>query len=446
MTAEINNQHSEINIQTRTHKAASRWQPSLSVAFRLLFLVLLSFTSLLAFPQGSLKQKKDQLQTQMEKLQNEIKLIEAAIKKTSDKKQKGLSEILSLQAKIRSREKLIKNINDQIGDLDQTIGQTSDEISAQNAQVEKMKADYANMLRKSYENLTLRNEVVFVLSSTSFFEGLRRYNYLLTIAEYRRNQAKAIQESINKLQDRKNDLQQTKDEKVGLLQKQSNQKSVLEKEKSEKNTAVNQLQEKEKKLRKQVEAKNAAARKLNDRIQAIIEEEIRLARKKAEEEAKKKAANGTVVKPGAMPMTPEEQALSKDFAGNIGKLPWPVLRGHIISQFGKHEHPALKGVMIENNGVDIKTENGADARSVFSGTVVSVFSLPTTHYCVIVKHGEYFTVYSNLESVAVKSGQAVTIKQTIGKLFTDKGEDLTKVHIEIWKGKEKMDPELWLAD
>ncbi len=442
----MNHKKQDILNLRKEPKTARHRLPSLSLFSRSLFLIFFILTSLSSFPQGSLKQKKDQLQTQMEKLQNEIKLIEAAIKKTSDKKQKGLSEILSLQAKIRSREKLIQNINAQIGDLDQTIGQTSDEINTQNTQVEKMKADYANMLRKSYENLTLRNEVVFVLSSTSFFEGLRRYNYLLTIAEFRRNQAKAIQESIQELQARKNDLQQTKEEKVVLLQKQSNQKSVLENEKKEKNTAVNQLQEKEKKLRKQVEDKNAAARKLNSRIQAIIEEEIRLARQKAEEEARKKSANGTAAKPGAMPMTPEDQALSKDFAGNIGKLPWPVLRGHIISQFGKHEHPALKGVMVENNGVDIKTENGADARAVFNGTVVSVFSLPTTHYCVIIKHGEYFTVYSNLESVAVKSNQTVTIKQNIGKLFTDKSEDLTKVHIEIWKGKEKMDPEQWLAN
>ena len=146
-----------------------------------------------------------------------------------------------------------------------------------------------------------------------------------------------------------------------------------------------------------------------------------------------------------MPLTPAEQALSNDFNSNKGKLPWPVERGHIVGQFGKHPHAVLKGVMVENNGVDIKTVSGADARAVFGGTVVSVFFLPTTQNCVIVKHGEYFTVYSNIETVAVKTNQIIGVKQSLGTLHTDKNEEVTKVHLEIWKGKDKMDPELWLA-
>lgn len=393
------------------------------------------------------KNKKDQLQLQMKKLQDEIKQIEAAIKTTSAKKQKSMSEILSLQAKIRSREKLINNINSQIGDLEETINETGEEINTKSAEVEKMKQDYAHMLRKSYENITLRNQLIFLLSSNSVSEAYRRYNYLLKIAEYRRNQAKVLQQSIGELQIKKEELVSTKEEKLTLLEKQNEQKQELEKEKKNKDAAVAQLSEKEKKLKKQVDEKNQAARKLNDRIRAIIEEEIAAARKKAEEAAKKSGAAVPATKTtDAMPMTPQEQALSKDFANNRGKLPWPVVRGHVISQFGKHEHPAIKGVMVENNGLDIKTEAGAEARALFGGTVVSVFSLPTTHNCVIVKHGEYFTVYSNLESVTVKPNQTLTVKQAIGKLHTDKTEDLTKVHIEIWKGKEKMDPELWLAN
>lgn len=417
------------------------------------FVLLLAFTLCLPVfvnAQANLKQKKDQLQNQMEKLQKEIKQIEAALKTTNAKKQKSMSEILSLQAKIRSREKLITNINSQIGDLDESIEEAGVEIQNKAAEVEKMKQEYAKILRKSYENITLQNQLAFLLSSNSFAEAYRRYNYLLRIAEYRRNQAKALQEAIGELQVKKDDLEQTKDQKMVLLERQNEQKQVLEKEKEDKNKAISQLQEKEKKLRKQVDEKNAAARKLNDRIRAIIEEEIAAARKKAEDAAKKGGTTApsttTGKSPDAIPLTPQELALSKDFANNQGKLPWPVVRGHVVSQFGKHEHPALKGVTVENNGCDIKTEPGADARVVFGGTVVSVFSLPTTHTCVIVKHGEYFTVYSNLETVSVKANQTVTTKQSIGKLYTDKTEDLTKVHIEIWKGKLKMDPELWLAD
>ena len=415
-------------------------------------LLLIAALLLIASPifSQTTKQKKDQLQQQMKKLQNEIKTIEGAIKNIDSKKEKNMGEILSLQAKIRSREKLIKNISNQIDDLEETITQTQGDIENKQVQVEKMKADYAAMLRKSYQNISLQNEAVFILSANSFYDALLRYNYLLKVAEYRRQQAKAIQKAIGELQEKKDDLQQSKEQKLGLLQQQTSQKSNLEKEKQEKDAAVAALQEREKKLSISAAEKNRAAEKLNHKIQAIIEEEIRLARKKAEEQARKNKATTTQVSVSkknneTMPLTPAEQALSKDFSSNKGKLPWPVDRGHIVGQFGKHPHPVLKGVMVENNGVDIKTVPGADARAVFGGTVVSVFFLPTTQNCVIVKHGEFFTVYSNIETVTVKPNQTIGVKQSIGSLHTDKNEDITKVHLEIWRGKDKMDPEIWLA-
>jgi len=418
-----------------------------------LLLFAFALLPLYSVAQQNSKQKKEQLQQQMKKLQDEIKSIEAALKTNSAKKEKSLSEVLSLQAKIKSREKLIGNISNQIGDLDETIDKTQEEITVKSTEVEKMKADYAEMLRKSYQNQHIQNQVVFLLSSNSFYDAIRRYNYLLKIAEYRRGQALAIQKSIGELQVIKDDLQENKQEKENLLVRQTAQKQELENEKKEKDVAVAQLQEKEKKLRRAQQEKSKAAAALNNKIQAIIEEEIRLARKKAEEAAKRAGANNTTkdvaVKKGStetMPLTPAEQALSKDFSNNKSKLPRPVVRGHIVSGFGKHEHPLLKGVVIENNGVDIKTEAGAEARSVFGGTVVSVFFLPTTQNCVIVKHGEYFTVYSNIETVTVKPGQTLTTKQSLGKLHTDKSEELTKVHLEIWKGKDKMDPSQWLAN
>ena len=419
---------------------------------RILFLsIIYCLSSIVCFSQTTTKIKKEQLQQQMKKLQDEIKTIEAALKSNNAKKEKSMGEILSLQAKIKSRENLIGNINSQIGNLDETIDKTEEEISAQSTEVGKMKADYARMLRTSYANTTLQNQTAFLLSSTSFYNALHRYNYLLKIAEYRRGQAKAIQVSIDELKQKKENLEENKEQKENLLVKQTAQKEELESEKKEKDAAVSLLLEKEKKLRKAQDEKNKAAQKLNGRIQAIIEDEIRQARKKAEEQARKNpgSTKDVSIKKGTsetMPLTPAEQALSKDFSNNQGKLPWPVERGHVVSQFGKHAHPLLKSVIVENNGVDIKTEAGADARTVFGGTVVSVFYLPTTQNCVIIKHGEFFTVYSNIETVSVKTNQTISTKQSLGKLHTDKNEELTKVHLEIWKGKDKMDPELWLAN
>jgi len=412
--------------------------------------LLLAIYWLPAYAQQTTKQKKEQLQKQMKKLQEEIKTIEAAIKNTDAKKEKNMGEILSLQAKIRSREKLIKNFSNQIDDLDENIHQTEGDIENKSAEVEKMKLDYANMLRKTYQSISLQNQAAFILSSTSFYDAIVRYNYLLKVAEYRRQQAKAIQKAIGELQAKKDDLQESKQEKESLLKNQTAQKTNLEKEKQEKDAAVTALQEKEKKLTAAAIEKNKAVQQVNRKIQAIIEEEIRLAKKKAEELAKKNKNNTTQVSVNkktneTMPLTPAEQALSNDFSSNKGKLPWPVSRGHIVGQFGKHPHPVLKGVMVENNGVDIKTVAGSEARAVFGGTVVSVFFLPTIQNCVIVKHGEYFTVYSNIETVTVKPNQTISVKQSLGTLHTDKNEDLTKVHLEIWRGKDKMDPETWLA-
>jgi septal ring factor EnvC (AmiA/AmiB activator) len=412
--------------------------------------VLLLLYSPPTYSQQTTKQKKEQLQKQMKKLQDEIKTIEAAIKNTDARKEKNMSEILSLQAKIRSREKLIKNFSNQIDDLDEDIHQTEGDIENKSAEVEKMKADYASMLRKTYQSLSLQNQAAFILSSNSFYDAIVRYNYLLKVAEYRRQQAIAIQKAIGELQVKKDDLQESKQEKESLLKSQTAQKSNLEKEKQEKDAAVATLQEKEKKLNTAAVEKNKAVQQVNRKIQAIIEEEIRLAKKKAEELAKKNKNNTTSVSVNkktneTMPLTPAEQALSNDFSSNKGKLPWPVSRGHIVGQFGKHPHPVLKGVMVENNGVDIKTVAGSDARAVFGGTVVSDFFLPTIQNCIIVKHGEYFTVYSNIETVTVKPNQTISVKQSLGTLHTDKNEDLTKVHLEIWRGKDKMDPELWLA-
>jgi septal ring factor EnvC (AmiA/AmiB activator) len=428
--------------------------PSLRSALMLLLCGGVWFQPSVAQP--TVKQKKEQLQTQMQKLQDEIKVIQQAIKANTVKKDKSLSEVLSLQAKIQSREKLIGNIANQVSDLDASIDHTQEEIDTKTVEVDKLKIEYAKMLRKSYENISLQNQIAFMLSSTSFSEAARRYNYLLKIAEYRSNQAKQIQVKVDALQAKKDELMVTKGQKETMLEKQNAQKQELEAEKKQKDQAVAVLLDKDKKLRQRQVEKNKAVAQLNNRIQAIIEDEIRQARKKAEELAKKAgtAKPSTTTTPttagakkvDAMPMTPEEQALAKDFLSNRGKLPWPVAKGHIVSQFGKHEHPVLKGVVIENNGIDIKTEKGASARALFSGTVVSVFYLPTTHNCVIVKHGDYFTVYSNLETVSVATNQDISTKQTLGKLYSDKAEDLTKVHVEIWKGKEKMDPKLWLAN
>jgi septal ring factor EnvC (AmiA/AmiB activator) len=407
----------------------------------------------------STKQKKEALELQMKTLRKEIADMEKQLKETSSIKKENLEQVEILKEKIKKREELIVNYSSQIGDLEDHIVNTKKNIDTETVQVEKMKVDYAQMLRKTYSNLALQNQYTFLISASSFNEAIARYHYLKRVSEYRRKQAEELDRQIHDLQDKKTSLEHSKKRKEGLLQAQSEQKSKLETEKEETDKMIAQLSDKEKKMRKYVEIKNKAVAALNSKIQKAIEDEIKSARRKAEEEARKKAlaenkpkpgtTTTTISKPGTHAETilisPKDQALTSDFASNKGKLPWPVAKGSIVGAFGKHEHPLLKGVFTENNGLDIKTDNGAMGRTVFKGTVVSVFTLPTTQTCIIVKHGEYFTVYSNILQANVKSNDYIITKQILGTVNTDKSDAQTKIHIEIWKGKDKLNPAEWLS-
>jgi len=430
------------------------------VAILLAFLIVFAFGNVMFAQSG--KQKKEQLESQMKTLRKEIADMEKQLKETTSMKKENLEAVEILKEKIRKREELIANYSNQIDDLQGHIVDAKKNIESETVQVEKMKADYAQMLRKTYSNLALQNQITFVISASSFNEAFSRYNYLKRVSDYRRRQAEELDREIHDLQDKKTTLEQSKHRKENLLQAQSEQKDKLESEKEETDKMIAQLGDKEKKMRKYVDIKNKAVAALNTRVTKIIEDEIKQARKKAEDEAHKKALAEAKAKSNSGQTTttlpkkpathtetilvsPKDQALTSDFASNKGKLPWPVPKGVIVGAFGKHEHPILKGVFTENNGLDIKTDNGVQGRTVFKGTVVSVFSLPTTQTCIIVKHGEYFTVYSNIASTNVKANDVLITKQTLGSLFTDKSDSQTKIHMEIWKGKDKLNPAEWLS-
>lgn len=419
----------------------------LQIAVSLTLLLMLLVPNLVS-AQTSQQKSKEAMQLQMERLQKEIKEIEAVINSTSQKKKQSIGELQSLLAKIKSRERLINNLQSQLSLIDGDIKTTQSSIAQQTKKVGEMKKQYAEMIRKAYHNLTLQNELMFIMSSSSFHDAVMRYGVLKRVADFRRIQAKQLQAEIVDLNQKRSSLESKKKEQLQVYTEENKQQQELIREKREQSDMVAKLSSQEKDLRKRFNQKQQAIRNLNKRIEAIIAEEIRLARLKAEEARAKSKTPATPAEKKdveAIPLTPEELALSKDFASNRGKLPWPVSRGHIISGFGKQEHPTLKGVLIENNGVDIKTTTGSEARAMFDGVVVSVFSLPTTNTCIIIKHGEYFTVYSNIDDAKVKSGQKVTTKQPLGKLVDDAEDNLTKVHVEIWHGKEKIDPETWLA-
>ena len=397
---------------------------------------------------------KKKLQQKYEKLQKEIKEIDKDLKQIAVSKKESVGQVQVLNAKIKTREAAINTVSDQLSVVRNEIGSATKDVQHAQSEVATLKKEFGDMLYGTYKNMSLGSELLFVLSSKSFSQAFHRLLYLKSFGSHRQAQVRAINHSIELLNGQIAKLDSVQTEKAKLLDTEKLQRNTLVSEKQQKDELVKKLVKDEKSLSAKAKDKNNEAKKLNAQIQSIIEKEIAEAKKKAEEEAKKKAATTTgqtsskttTTKAATdLGLTPEEAALSKDFASNMGKLPWPVTKGYVILPFGNQPHPTVKGVTIENNGVDIKTSVASDVRALFSGTVVSVFFMPATQNCVMIKHGEYFTVYSNLKSVNVKKGDAVSTKQSLGVAFTDE-EDETNVHLEIWKGKEKQNPETWLAD
>jgi septal ring factor EnvC (AmiA/AmiB activator) len=266
-----------------------------------------------------------------------------------------------------------------------------------------------------------------------------------------------LQQTGKELSEKQKELKINLSQKRDLLGAEEKQEKELSKEKTEQQTTLNNLSKKEKKLKKDLDKKIKEKKSLDREIQKIIEREIALERERARakakaeaEAARKKAiAEGKPV-PAATPesefkITPETKALSGKFEANKGKLPWPVSRGVITESFGTHPHPVLKGIVTNNNGIDIATTPGAPVKAIFDGVVTGVISIPGSNRALILKHGEYLTVYSNLSSVSVNKGDKVNAGDAIG--IADVGDDSDKgeAHLEIWKGKTRLNPQEWIA-
>jgi septal ring factor EnvC (AmiA/AmiB activator) len=291
---------------------------------------------------------------------------------------------------------------------------------------------------------------------------------LKLLSDSRTRQLKLIKEKTLELNDKKDRLLGVKKNKEVLIDDKEHEKTELETDKKEQQQVFTELKGKEKELMKKLKEQKESIRKLDNAIAEIIAREIEAARKRAAEETarkrkeleeKQKLEREKAIKEGRKPeelkpsaneekkftRTAEDERLTSDFSGNKGKLPWPVEQGFVIGGFGAHAHPTLKNVMVQNNGIDISTNKGASVRAVFKGTVKAVFSVPGMEKCVMINHGDFFTVYCHLKDVNVKVGDVVATKQKIGTVFTDEDEDRTVVQFQLWRNTDKQNPELWLA-
>lgn len=409
----------------------------------ILFFFFLTLT-LNAFGQSSaeLKRRKDALTREIEELNR-------TLNKTSSNKSLSLKQIKALNTKIRLREQKIRTINSEIGLLDNKISENTKTVQSLQSQLNQLKKEYAEMVRFAFRNQSAYSKLMFIFAADNFNQAYKRLKYLQQFTAYRKKQAGYIQNTQKDLNFQIVQLDRNKQEKTYLLKDEQKEKQTLGKEKNNQTKVLTGLTKQEKQLKQELSKKQRESIQLNRSLQAAIAREIEAERKKAENEANKaEIKTGVASKPLAkgssiLAATPEAAKLSSDFLGNRGRLPWPVANGNITEGFGRHSYGA--NVTLENNGVNISTSQGATVRAVFSGEVRKVFNVGST-FVVMIRHGEYFTAYSNLKSVSVSVGQKVNLKQSIGVVATDPTDDSTEVHFELWKGGTPLNPSSWLAN
>jgi septal ring factor EnvC (AmiA/AmiB activator) len=407
---------------------------------------------LLAFHLSGLSQAtkdKEKLQRTKQKLEEEIRYTNDQLEKTQKNKQTSLNKLLLLSKQIKSREALIDAINRELNDVQVKISVENLQIDRMSKQLQGLKSEYARMIYYAYRTMNGQNKLMFIFSARDFNQAYQRLKYYQQYAAYRRRQAERIESTQTAINRQRKELEDIKNQKLSLVESQQIEKQKLDREKTEKAKAVREFSSKEKQLLATLRTKQKAADRLEFAIEKLIADEIRASeerlRKSAAGENKSANASKTAGNRSTMALTPREKELSSSFSANRGRLPWPCDRGFISGSFGEHAHPVLEYVKVKNNGIDIMTERGSQVKSVFNGRVSRVMSLPNLNRVVIIRHGEYLTVYSNLGEVSVRDGQEVTAKQNIGQVFTNPDDQKTELHFEIWRGKVIQNPENWLA-
>jgi len=388
---------------------------------------------------------KDKLQKTKSQLEEEIRYTAKLLEETRQSKENSLHKVNLLNKQIDRRQSLINAISVEVNDIQAQMDVQRSHISSLSEELKKMKNEYARMIYYAYKNLNAYNRLLFIFSAEDFNQAYRRLLYYQQYSAYRRTQAELIRDAQMNIDRKQKELEETRTQKLNLARSEEDQKGQLTLEMQEKDKSVQQLSKKEKELETSLREKQQTAQKLEDEINKLIAAEIRAAADRAKKNGNRNPK--TQMKPASteIMLTNDEQVLSSSFASNKGKLPWPSEHGVITSSFGEHPHPVLKYVKVKNNGIDISTEKGASVRTVFNGKVSRVMSFPNLNKVVIIRHGEYLTVYSNLEEVTVKDGQTVTTKQMIGKVHTNPDDSRTDLHFEIWLGKTTQDPQEWLS-
>lgn len=388
----------------------------------LLLVILLSI-----FVNGKTQTLRE-LEERKTKTEENIKVTEQLLEQTSKEKEKSINHISLLRKQLDLRKNLINDIEAQIGLLEIEIKNKTLLVSSYEVDLRNLKKEHAKLIRFAQKNKSDMSILVFLFASNDFNQAYRRLRFYQQFLKFREQQAldikttkQAIENELNEIANNKRTLAQNKDSKaIEITKINSEEKSY--------STIIRKLQQNEKLLRKELEERKKAMETLDKAIRDIIEEE-----------AKKIAAQKVDKVRDARYLQ-----LSKGFVGNKGKMPWPASSSIVVSEFGEHNHPVLKGVKVMNNGIDISTKKGEKVKAIFDGEITKIVSIPGQNLAVIIRHGDFLTVYSNLINVQVKMGDKIKTQSIIGEVYSDTKTERSIFNLQIWKENIKLNPADWI--
>jgi septal ring factor EnvC (AmiA/AmiB activator) len=411
------------------------------------------------------KLKKDQ-----DRLEKKISNTKTLLNKMKSNTEASLNELKLIDNQIRLREELVRNFDHQVRSAEMKISEKDQEITMLTNKLVKLKDQYRSLLIYAYKHRNRYGKLMFIFSAGTYYEAVKRNKYLTKISEMQQKQFLVIKQHQKLIKREIERITREKEYKSQVLGEKKLEREQIAKDKGKKEAVYQKFKKEEEKLYAQLREDEKKKENLKKQINAAIQKEIAAAeakRKKAEEEARKKSTkntNTTTTATSPSNTKPEtttaeksitfteakETALNKSFEGNKGKLPWPVEKGSITEGFGKNAHPTLPNVYTNNNGIDISAPKSAQVRAVFEGEVTSILNIPGAGKVVIIKHGNYRTVYSNLQDTYVQTGAKVNTKQAIGSLLPKEGSSVSVAHFEIHQvvgtAVQCLNPSLWIAN
>ena len=395
--------------------------------------------------------KKKNLENKRRQLQEDIRSTNELLTKTRAEKKSTLSQISLLNSKLQQQVELLESINEELGEIDITLSGLRDQTGKLGIQYSRLQKDLTRILLKTYLMRASENKLLFIFSAKSFNQVLARRAYLSKLAHLQSSKMKKLKRIKGDIEQKIADFESVRKEKELLTEVQKEAKNEAENQLKEKNKMVGDLKKKEGELRSQIKKSQKQANNLDQQIESMIKAEIQRSQKKKNTQAQRNNTN-TKVKPESVKtekpvyvMSNEEVKVSNSFVASKGSLPWPVKGGVVTGFYGEHPHPVLSNITIRNNGIDITTGSSASVTAVYEGTVSGVISLPNGKKAVLIRHGEYLTVYSNLGSSLVSSGTPVKGGQSIGSVAYDSEQQSYILHFEVRKEKTEENPLNWLA-